>query len=116
MGLDATDAANATHAQVQQAGLSSNIGVTAMIGINDTNTEIFKLADVNTLLNFATSNTYITRLSFWSLARDNGGGPHHGFSSPPGRGLTQDKIPFSPKFVPLKNKPRPAFWNSAPPL
>src|SRR5260370_16846112 len=83
MGLDATDAANATHAQVQQAGLSSNIGVTAMIGINDTNTEIFKLADVNTLLNFATSNTYITRLSFWSLPRDNAARPHPPTTTPP---------------------------------
>src|SRR5260370_18309631 len=100
MGLDATDAANATHAQVQQAGLSSNIGVTAMIGINDTNTEIFKLADVNTLLNFATSNTYITRLSFWSLARDNGGWPHHRFSPPPRRRATHNKLPVLPRLVP----------------
>src|SRR5260370_26432123 len=102
MGLDATDAANATHAQVQQAGLSSNIGVTAMIGINDTNTEIFKLADVNTLLNFATSNTYITRLSFWSLARDNGRCPNHGFAPPTSSGTTPNNFQFSQTFFPFK--------------
>src|SRR5260370_41619871 len=104
MGLDATDAANATHAQVQQAGLSSNIGVTAMIGINDTNTEIFKLADVNTLLNFATSNTYITRLSFWSLARDNGGGPHPRLAPPAGRRLYDEQIPVLANFEAVQKK------------
>src|SRR5260370_14021176 len=43
MGLEATDAANATHAHVQQAQLSSSIVLTAIIGINDTNTHIFNL-------------------------------------------------------------------------
>jgi len=60
---------------VVAAGLASTIGVTPMIGINDTNTEIVKLADANTLLNFASSNTYITRLSFWSVTRDNEAAP-----------------------------------------
>jgi len=102
MGLDATDAASATHAQVQQAGLSSNIGVTVMIGINDTNTEIFQLADVNTLLNFANANTYVTRLSFWSLARDNGGCPNQGFASATCSGISQNNFQFSQSFLPFK--------------
>jgi len=67
MGLDATDAASATESQIQAAGLSSTVGVTPMIGVNDTNTEIFQLSDAQTLLNFANANNYITRLAMWSL-------------------------------------------------
>jgi hypothetical protein len=44
-----------------------------MIGVNDTNTEIFKLSDAQRLLDSANSNRFVTRLSFWSVARDNGG-------------------------------------------
>jgi hypothetical protein len=98
MGLDATQAAQNTHNQVIAAGLSSRIGVTPMIGINDTNTEIFKLTDANTLLNFASSNTYITRLAFWSVARDNGGCPNQGFASPTCSGITQTNFQFSKTF------------------
>jgi Carbohydrate-binding module family 5/12/Glycosyl hydrolases family 18 len=101
MGLDATDAASAVHSQIQQAGLSSNVGVTVMIGINDTNTEIFQLTDVNTLVNFANSNTYITRLSFWSFARDNGGCPNQGFASPTCSGISQNNFQFSQSFEPF---------------
>jgi len=98
MGLDATQAAQNTHNQVIAAGLSSNIGVTPMVGINDTNTEIFQLTDANTLLNFTSSNTYITRLAFWSVARDNGGCPNQGFASPTCSGITQTNFQFSKSF------------------
>src|SRR4051794_24566030 len=43
MGLSAQQAASNTHNQVVAAGLTASIGVTPMIGINDTNTEIFQL-------------------------------------------------------------------------
>ncbi|HEY2498403.1 MAG TPA: carbohydrate-binding protein [Candidatus Angelobacter sp.] len=102
MGLDATQAAQNTHNQVISAGLSSNIGVTTMIGINDTNTEIFQLTDANTLLNFTSSNTYITRLAIWSVARDNGGCPNQGFASPTCSGITQSNFQFSQTFEAFK--------------
>jgi hypothetical protein len=102
MGLSATQAAQNTHNQVTAAGLSSTIGVTPMIGINDTNTEIFQLTDANTLLNFASSNTYITRLAFWSVARDNGGCPNQGFASPTCSGITQNSFQFSQTFEAFK--------------
>ena len=102
MGLDATQAAQNTHNQVVAAGLTSNIGVTPMIGINDTNTEIFQLSDANTLLNFAASNTYITRIAFWSVARDNGGCPNQGFASPTCSGITQNNFQFSQTFEAFK--------------
>ena len=99
MGLDATDAASATYAQVQTAGLSSQIGVTPMVGVNDTNTEIFKLTDAQTLLNFAGSHSYINRLAIWSLARDNGGCAGQGYASPTCSGVTQSSFAFSENFL-----------------
>jgi hypothetical protein len=102
MGLDATQAASNTHNQVTAAGLTSKIGVTPMIGINDTNTEIFQLADANQLLNFALANTYITRLAFWSVARDNGGCPNQSFASPTCSGITQNQYQFSQSFATFK--------------
>jgi chitodextrinase len=98
MGLDATNAASATESQIQQAGLSSTVGVTPMIGVNDTNTEVFRLADANTLLNFTNSNSYITRLAMWSVARDNGGCAGQGFASPTCSGISQNNYQFSQTF------------------
>src|ERR1051325_111528 len=73
MGLSAQQAASNTHNQVVAAGFTASIGVTPMIGVNDTNTEIFQLADAQSLLNFANANSYISRIAMWSVARDNGG-------------------------------------------
>ena len=95
MGLSAQQAAANTHNQVVAAGLSATIGVTPMIGINDVNTEIFQLADAQSLLNFANANSYITRLSMWSVARDNGSCPNQGFASPVCSGIVQSNWAFS---------------------
>ena len=102
MGLDATDAAVATEAQIQAAGLSATVGVTPMIGINDTNTEFFQLADAQTLLNFANAHSYITRLSMWSVGRDNGGCANEGFASPTCSGISQSNYQFSGVFEAFK--------------
>ena len=95
MGLSAQQAASNTHNQVVAAGLSASIGVTPMIGVNDTNTEIFQLADAQSLLNFANANSYITRLAMWSVARDNGGCANQGFASPTCSGISQANWAFS---------------------
>jgi len=95
MGLSAQQAASNTHNQVVAAGLTATIGVTPMIGINDVNTEIFQLADAQGLLNFANANSYITRLSMWSVARDNGSCAGQGFASPVCSGITQSNWAFS---------------------
>jgi hypothetical protein len=95
MGLSAQQAATNTHNQVVAAGLSATIGVTPMIGINDVNTEIFQLADAQSLLNFANANSFITRLSMWSVARDNGSCANQGFASPVCSGITQGNWAFS---------------------
>ncbi|WP_035059143.1 carbohydrate-binding protein [Andreprevotia chitinilytica] len=47
------------------------IGATPMIGQNDDPTEVFSLADAQTVLNFAKTNG-LGRLAFWSTGRDNG--------------------------------------------
>jgi chitodextrinase len=95
MGLSATQAASNTHNQVVAAGLTASIGVTPMIGINDVNTEFFQLSDAQMLLNFANANSYITRLSMWSVARDNGSCPNQGFASPVCSGITQSNWAFA---------------------
>ena len=95
MGVDAIDAANATHQQVLSVGLSSAIGVTPMIGVNDTNTEIFQLADAQSLLSFAQSNSWVKRLSYWSVARDNGSCAGAGFASSTCSGLSQSSFAFA---------------------
>jgi len=95
MGLSAQQAASNTHNQVVAAGLSASIGVTPMIGINDVNTEIFQLADAQSLLNFANANSYITRIAMWSVARDNGGCANQGFASPTCSGISQANWAFS---------------------
>lgn len=95
MGLSAVQAASNTHNQVVAAGLTATIGVTPMIGINDVASEIFQLSDAQMLLNFANSNSYITRLSMWSVSRDNGSCPNQGFASPVCSGISQSNWAFS---------------------
>jgi chitinase len=48
---------------------ASKIGVTPMIGMNDTSTETFTIADVDTLTAYAVDNG-LAGLHFWSLDRD----------------------------------------------
>ena len=101
MGLSAQQAASNTHNQVVAAGLSASIGVTPMIGVNDTNTEIFQLSDAQSLLNFANANSYITRIAMWSVARDNGGCAGQGFASPTCSGISQSNWAFANIFKPF---------------
>jgi chitodextrinase len=102
MGLSAQQAASNTHNQVVAAGLTASIGVTPMIGINDTNTEIFQLNDATSLLNFANANSYITRIAMWSVARDNGSCAGQGFASPVCSGISQSNWAFANIFKPFQ--------------
>src|SRR5689334_20221546 len=95
MGLSAQQAASNTHNQVVAAGLSATIGVTPMIGVNDVNTEIFQLADAQSLLNFANANSYIGRIAMWSVARYHGGCANQGFASPTCSGISQANWAFA---------------------
>ncbi len=95
MGLDATLAASNTYQQIQAAGLTATVGVTPMIGVNDTAGEVFQLADAQTLLNFAQANSYITRLAMWSVGRDNGSCAGNRWASASCSGLAQSAYQFS---------------------
>ncbi len=95
MGADAIDAAEATEKQIQTAGLNSKIGITAMIGVNDEKPEIFSLADAQTVADFAKKSDYVTRLSFWSMERDNGSCPGSKSASSTCSGIRQSNYEFA---------------------
>jgi hypothetical protein len=75
MGTFAIDAATATDAQVAGVlGISDDaawprIAVTPMIGVNDTSSEVFTVANAQQLAAFAQSK-HLAWLSMWSAARD----------------------------------------------
>ena len=76
MGQEAIDAANALYGQLAQLypaktaqQLYAMIGITPMIGQNDTQGETFALSDARLVLNYADANG-IGLLAMWSAARD----------------------------------------------
>ena len=72
MGAAATGAARATLTQLQAIWPSStyaNLGITPMIGDNDSGGEVTSLQDAATIQQFAAANG-VGRLAFWSLNRD----------------------------------------------
>jgi hypothetical protein len=82
MGPYAISAAEATEQQIKALGLDAKIGITSMIGQNDTPGEIFQLADAHQVLDYAQSHpAYISQLGIWAMARDNGDRP--GLPPPP---------------------------------
>jgi chitinase len=70
MGQAAIMAATATHGQIQTLGTSSFVGVTPMIGVNDTTCENFTTANATALTTFAQANDYINLLAFWAIGAD----------------------------------------------
>ena len=96
MGLDAINAAQATEAQLVKLGLTTTtIGVVPMIGVNDTSSEVFTLADAQQLASYAATDAKITALSMWSLARDNGSGAGSTWASPTSSSIVQTPYQFS---------------------
>jgi len=72
MGQEAIEAAESTLGQVQADWPSdtyADIGVTPMIGQNDTSGEIFTEADAQSLVSWADTE-HLGRLAFWSVDRD----------------------------------------------
>lgn len=70
MGAAACEAATNAHRQTGKP-----IGITVMIGVNDTG-EVFTLEDAKQLEVFARANHWVYFVSFWSVHRDRGlGGP-----------------------------------------
>ncbi|HLH06823.1 MAG TPA: chitinase [Terriglobales bacterium] len=72
MARNAISATKGTLRQLKSIGLRAKIGITPMIGMNDSPGETFSLADAQTVLKFADENKDVVLLSFWSVGRDNG--------------------------------------------
>lgn len=98
MGQAAIDAATSTRSQLLAIGISSPLGITPMIGQNNTQGEIFDLADADQLVSYAKANTYVGWLSFWSLGRDNGSCAGQTTASASCSGISQSNYAFTNKF------------------
>jgi len=70
MGKTAIMAATGTHGQIQALGTTSFVGVTPMIGVNDTTCENFTTANATALVTFAQDNAFINLLAFWAIGAD----------------------------------------------
>jgi chitinase len=88
-------AATNTLAQVRSVwpgDTAANLGVTPMIGHNDTG-PTFSLADASKLVSWA-NGQHVGRLAFWSVGRDNGGCPN-GSVQPTCSGIAQSTYQFT---------------------
>lgn len=101
MGQAAISAANNLHAQLQQlfpakttSQVWSMIGITAMLGQNDSAREIFSLNNAGEVLKFAQAQ-HIGELAFWEMSRDNGSCPSSTRASASCSGLTQSQYAFT---------------------
>jgi Glycosyl hydrolases family 18 len=76
MGTAAVNAATGTAAQLQSIGMSAQIGITLMPGLDDypKKTENTTLAHAQQVLDYAQANG-VNTLSIWAIQRDDGGCP-----------------------------------------
>ncbi len=73
MGPNAVAAASGALCQLKSLGLPARVGITPMIGVNDTPGETFTLDDAQVVVNYALANSNVVGLlAFWSVGRDNG--------------------------------------------
>lgn len=70
MGQAAIDAAAATKNNLASIGVSAAVGVTPMIGVNDTTCENFSVANGQQLVAYANANSYIKLLAYWETGAD----------------------------------------------
>jgi hypothetical protein len=77
------------------SGLHAKVGITAMIGVNDSAKEVFRLEDAQAVMTYARSNADIVRLSFWSVNRDNGSCADSTKAKPTCSGIRQNSWDFS---------------------
>jgi hypothetical protein len=74
MGPNAVAAVSGAMCQLKMLGLAAKIGITPMIGVNDSADETFTVEDAQVVVNYAMANpNTVALLSFWSIGRDNGG-------------------------------------------
>jgi hypothetical protein len=95
MGKTAITAANGALRQMKVMGMDAGLGITPMIGMNDTAPEIFTLADAKQVSSFSRSNRSIRRLSMWSVGRDQPCSSPAAATSPTCSGVAQQPYEFS---------------------
>jgi len=94
MGPNAIAAASGTMCQLKSLGLEARVGITPMIGVNDTQGETFTLDDAQVVLSYAQANSNVVALlAFWSVGRDNGS--CSGIVSPSCSGIAQKDWDFT---------------------
>lgn len=98
MNAAAISAAQGARNQLNTMGFTgTQLGITPMIGVNDSPGETFTLANASSLASWANSNG-IAELAFWSVGRDNGSCPGGGAASPSCSGISQSNFQFSSIF------------------
>ncbi len=107
MGQEAINAANGLYSELQSifpskssSQLWSMVGITPMIGQNDTPGEIFSLSNASQVLSFAQSNK-IGELSFWEVPRDNGNCAGSTTASDSCSGVSQTPYEFTDLWKPF---------------
>ena len=100
MGQESINAANGLYSELRQmfpakssSQLWSMVGITPMIGQNDSGGEIFTLSNAQQVLSFAQSN-HIGELAFWEVSRDNGSCAGSTIASDSCSGLSQNNYDF----------------------
>ncbi|MBS2532513.1 cellulose binding domain-containing protein [Catenulispora sp. NF23] len=104
MGQYADQAGQSLHDQLKtvypsatDAQLWAMVGITPMIGVNDTNDEVFQVADAKAVEQFAAQH-HIGRLAMWSLTRDQACAQPSSWASPTCSSIQQGAYDFSHTF------------------
>jgi chitinase len=94
----AISAAQGTRKQLDNLGFTSTeLGITPMLGVNDSAEEIFTLENATSLVSWANTKG-ITELAFWSMSRDNGTCPDRPTAASNCSGVAQSAFQFSSIF------------------
>jgi hypothetical protein len=117
MGTDAIEAVNNVKRDLLAIGISAEIGIIPMIGVNDHSPEVFTLQDAQQVLKFANQDNNVAELSMWSLGRDTAcpGGATGGAASASCSGVTQQQYGFANFFNTFTgNSKIPVPWPKSP--
>jgi chitinase len=109
MGQEAINAANGLFSELQNifpskssSQLWAMVGITPMIGQNDSAGEIFSMSNAQQVLSFAQSKQ-VGELAFWEVSRDNGSCAGSTTASPTCSGLSQSTYAFINTFKAYTN-------------
>lgn len=102
MAQYAITGATAVYQAIQTAGLNSSVNMCIMTGLND-DLNIFTLANASTVLQFANTTSWVSGISFWSLARDSALTAALTYVSPTSSSIVQSQYAFTNIFKSFTN-------------